>query len=165
MSATKMGSMSAGREFTKDEPEKFEMAAKSRWLHFLPLCRCFSSFYSQHNAAVVLYIMSSMAALHMPSGQHAFVLVKQMHLSFSGRASGFKWGCSGPPLLLGLNGKPKLKGAGLGLLTGPTPPPIRMLSMLLCWLYVCTHQPCCQPWLDYVSVNGCVYWPKHRVKK
>lgn len=64
MSATRMGSMSAGREFTKDEPEKFELAAKSHWLHFLPLCRCCSSFYSLHNAAVVLYIMSSVAVLH-----------------------------------------------------------------------------------------------------
>lgn len=60
MSAIRMGSVSVSSEFMKNEPEKFELAAKS----FLPLCRCFSSFYSLHNAAVVLYIMSSMAALH-----------------------------------------------------------------------------------------------------
>lgn len=64
MSATRMGSVSVSREFMKDEPEKFELAAKSHWLHFLPLCRCFSSFYSLYNAAVVVYIMSSMAELH-----------------------------------------------------------------------------------------------------
>lgn len=64
MSAIRMGSVSVSSEFMKNEPEKFELAAKSHWLHFLPLCRCFSSFYSLHNAAVVLYIMSSMAALH-----------------------------------------------------------------------------------------------------
>lgn len=64
MCATTMGRVSVSREFMKDEAEKFELAAKSHWLHFLPPCRCFSSFYSLHNAAGVLYIMSSMAALH-----------------------------------------------------------------------------------------------------
>lgn len=75
MCATRMGSVSVSREFMKDKAKKFELAAKSQ--HFLPLCRCFSSFYSLHNAAGV-HVVHGCATRSMQSGQHAFVLVQQM---------------------------------------------------------------------------------------
>lgn len=52
------------RIWSQDELEKFELAAKSHWLHFLALCRCFSSCYILHNTAVVLCITASVPALH-----------------------------------------------------------------------------------------------------
>lgn len=156
------------RIWSQDESEKFELAAKNHCLHFLPLCRCFSSHYILQYATVALYITVPVPVLHT----HVTCNLDGMRLFWwnkcasevSGSGWGVKWGCSGPPLLLGLSGKPQHNGAELGLLTGLLPSPIRMLSMLLCLLYLCTRQPCCQPWSDSLHVYGGVYWPAHKIK-